>query len=338
MSTPHPKTAPTAAGSDIPTQPGPNAHRTRAFTLVELLVIIAILGLLMALLLPAVQAAREAARRTACLNNQRQIAVAGAQFAEANGFVPGWRHRIAISSGTIFPAWPVVILPFVERAPLLAKVTGTTPTGYVGLSDRVAVYVCPSSVAVDSGSSSLVYAGNCGSASNLRRFDGVMLDTTDMSLVSGANRGRLSLASIAEQDGATNTVLLSEKSANTLLNATGGGAGNWNTTTASGTSFTFTPGTGSVPGVGLTSNPLSNPLNPSVLGSGTTDPGLVNMPSSNHPGGVVVALCDGNVRFIADSVSGAVYAQLLSWDHENARTDTPYSTWSPQPLLSGADY
>ncbi len=66
----------------------------RGFTLVELLVVIAIIGILIALLLPAIQAAREAARRNACLNNLRQMALAGYNYADTIGFFPsgGWGY------------------------------------------------------------------------------------------------------------------------------------------------------------------------------------------------------------------------------------------------------
>ena len=82
----------------------------RAFTLVELLVVIAIIGILVTLLLPAVQAAREAARRAQCANNIKQIALAVHNFANVHKGFPSGTHRDQRTT------WSVKILPFVEEA------------------------------------------------------------------------------------------------------------------------------------------------------------------------------------------------------------------------------
>src|SRR5262249_19974442 len=67
----------------------------QGFTLVELLVVIAIIGVLVSLLLPAIQAARDAARRTQCTDNVKNIALAGRNHVEAMGHFPtgGWGYR-----------------------------------------------------------------------------------------------------------------------------------------------------------------------------------------------------------------------------------------------------
>lgn len=93
-------------------------HRSRprrGFTLVELLVVIAIIGILVSLLLPAVQSAREAARRTQCQNHVKQIALACQNYAGATGRFPETSHRLG-GEYTTPGTWGYLVhlLPYVE--------------------------------------------------------------------------------------------------------------------------------------------------------------------------------------------------------------------------------
>ena len=89
------------------------AQRRLGFTLVELLVVIAIIAMLVTLLLPAVQAAREAARRISCMNNMKQLGVAAHNYHDSYKVLPPARHRNH--------TWAVKILPFIEQQALYNK-------------------------------------------------------------------------------------------------------------------------------------------------------------------------------------------------------------------------
>jgi prepilin-type N-terminal cleavage/methylation domain-containing protein/prepilin-type processing-associated H-X9-DG protein len=101
-------------------------HRVtpRAFTLIELLVVIAIVGVLISLLLPAVQKVREAANRVKCENNLKQLAMAAHQYHDARGaFPPGLHMGIDMGGGRYAEgtAWMVELLPYFEQDNLYRK-------------------------------------------------------------------------------------------------------------------------------------------------------------------------------------------------------------------------
>jgi prepilin-type N-terminal cleavage/methylation domain-containing protein len=88
--------------------------RHRAFTLVELLVVIAIIGVLVGLLLPAIQAARESARRVSCTNNLKNLGIAILNFHDSHKKLPT-SNRAAGATNAPRYAWSTLMLPYFEE-------------------------------------------------------------------------------------------------------------------------------------------------------------------------------------------------------------------------------
>ena len=138
-----------AASSRSETQSGMASRRKRGFTLVELLVVIAIIGILIGLLLPAVQAARESGRRTACANNIHQMGLAVNCFLDSSGGIYPV-GRMKGSDDSLFWSVHAQILPYLEDGSVYKLFNFMKPASDASnaqaVKTQIATFLCPSDI------------------------------------------------------------------------------------------------------------------------------------------------------------------------------------------------
>jgi prepilin-type N-terminal cleavage/methylation domain-containing protein/prepilin-type processing-associated H-X9-DG protein len=214
----------------------------QGFTLVELLVVIAIIGTLVALLLPAVQAARETARGNTCRNNMKQLQLALTSYDTQFKKLPGYANelfnpnvakdakKLTPETGGRRASWTVMLFPYLEQNALWDRwsndfSTGTTPV--LPPAPGIEMLTCPSDAPEIPGQPWTNYIGNAGQAfSDVTRTaattntenaaDGVFFDdnkNTNFGPADGReahSRLQMSLGYVQANDGTSKTIMLSE--------------------------------------------------------------------------------------------------------------------------------
>ena len=301
------------------------------FTLVELLVVVAIIGVLVALLLPAVQAAREAARRSQCSNNLKQIGLGVHNYADTHRVMPAGNYH------SVFGSWLVHLLPYVEQQALHQIYSNEGMAGYPNSGIRygnavnlpvtrtqLKVYTCTSdtksaNLGLINGVTFHNYVANYGNTTRGRLSPvGFMSNGTTPNVYGGAPfievvmigidpsiylafdgdyKQTVRMAEIT--DGTSNTLAISEtvqgKGGDLRGFAWWGGGCHFETK--------LTPNS-SLPDRTEQSCTPANRLNPPCLNHTA---GAINEESigarSRHPSGVMAAFCDGSVRFFSNNVA-----------------------------------
>jgi prepilin-type N-terminal cleavage/methylation domain-containing protein/prepilin-type processing-associated H-X9-DG protein len=297
--------------------------RRRGFTLIELLIVIAIIGVLIGLLLPAVQKVREAANRSKCLNNLKQLGLAMHNYHSAMNTLPDggstWN-----GSGT----WQALILPYIEEDALFRQYQGYnqsafrtaayTNTNIAVTGKQLAICTCPSDVVALTAGQTLNresyhnYAANFGNTAAGDSFSTGTMQTqpsfNGLSFAGAPFRYANPQHLTDITDGTSNTLMMAEVVQGQRQDLRGFTW--WSDAAAFVTSL------------------RPNDSNPDVVTHGYCDPNPPNPPAnctgitsngyavrafaarSRHAGGVNVSFCDGSCRFIANNIDSVTWQAL----------------------------
>ena len=281
--------------------PRPSASPQRGFTLVELLIVIAILGTLLGLILPAVQRTRELARRTECAARLRQTVLGVCGYESARRRFPAGCDLVprgpALPDGTQH-AWSSFILPVIEQARLADHIDYTKPWNAPGgnaAASRAAVvtYVCPSGIVASVGKAD--YAGISGSwiiSPGVPFFGAAGFHNGMLAADDGGHRP-VAVADVT--DGLSHTLLVAEavdRGVETAPDSDPDATGRWARINCFAQAAAFV----------------------NALGSDIR---------SHHDGGAQAGCADGRVTFLSDTMDPAVLSALCTRNGGEADASSP---------------
>lgn len=299
--------------------------KSRGFTLIELLVVIGVIGILMALLLPAVQAAREAARRASCTNNLKQLGLAIQSYHGQYGAFPS---GCRVHDRNFHPSisWRVSILPMLENGVLYDEIAPQTDGGAANwAAERQVMWpmVCPSAPPPPSGSiirKESHYFGVSGAVRGQPKWDledEIAGDIYDNGIFFPESRTRITEIT----DGTSHTLAIGERLyivAGWMIGATKLGANPYLQIDAYASKNVLFPINADPDVFGHWAREPNLPEDARLCAEGEEDERCMLFNhlffGSDHPGGAQFCLADGSVHFVPETIDLTIYQDMATKD------------------------